>query len=297
MHIYLRMILLKWLSYLPFRLLYLISDILYVMIYYIIRYRLDIIKKNLSIVFPELTEKERAKVIRGFYKNFSDIIVESIKAISIRQEEFERRVTHTNLSVLEETKRKGESVVVLATHQCNWEWMSLAAFVRFPYPCYGVYKPLQNKRTNNLMLKVRTRFGGTLVTPEKIIRVIASRRDEVKLIGLIADQRPFIGNPKLWTKMFGRDTAFHTGTEQVPKIANTVVFVSRMIRQKRGYYDVELIKIHEPPYPRDKGIISIIDKYSKQTEAIIRERPSDWLWSHDRWKYSKDEERPLFKRS
>ena len=281
---------LKLFSYLPFRILYILSDFTYLLVYYIFKYRRKVIEKNIKIVFPDISEEEKLKIIKGFYKNFCDVLFETIKANTISSKDISRRVTYSNIEALDSAKSHGLSAVYLATHNCNWEYMLLSGTIRFPYQVYGIYKPLNNKNFDEFLLKVRSRFGGILVPSDNIIRNIATHKDEVRGIGLIGDQRPHIGNRnKLWVKMFGYDTAYHAGVEVVPRLEKAAVFMAKMVRKKRGYYHIEIVKLKEPPFSNEPNSTEIIEMYTRKLEQLIIENPSDWLWSHDRWKYTYEE--------
>ena len=284
------MFFIKLLSLAPFWVIYFVADILYLLNYHIIRYRREVIEKNLSIVFPDMSKAEKLKTIKGFYKNFGDVMLESVKAISISREEMIKRVTYSGIEKLVAAKNHGFSAVYLATHHCNWEWMLLSGTILFPYRVYGVYKPLQNKKFDKLLLDTRSKFGGILVPVDNIVRNIVTNKNEVRGIGLVADQRPHISNKKVWLKTCGHDTAYYTGTEFVPKLENAIVFMSKMVRKKRGYYHIDIIKLAEPPYSKDGNSTEILSKYVTELEKMIKENPSDWLWSHNRWKYSKAED-------
>jgi len=269
--------------------MYLVSDFLYFITCYILKYRYKVVARNIEIAFPDYSMKQRKMVIKGFYRNFSDVLVETIMAISMKKGEMVRRVTYSNIHKLEDCKNRGLSSVFLATHQCNWEWMLLSGTVQFPYHVIGVYKPLKNRTMDELMLRIRSRFGTEMVPANRIIRNIATHRSDVRGIGLIGDQRPRLGGKKLWYRMFGKDTAFHSGIEFVPKMENAAVFMARMVRTHRGHYHLDMIKLCEPPYDNNPDSTEIISKYVDELESVIQENPSDWLWSHNRWKYSKEE--------
>jgi len=278
------------LSYLPLRILYILSDITYLLVHYIFKYRREVIEKNIKIAFPEISDGEKSKIIKGFYKSFCDIIFETIKAISISPEEMSRRVTYSNIEALEEAKKRGLSAVYLATHNCNWEYMLLSGTIQFPYQVYGIYKPLNNKKFDDFLIKIRSRFGGIMVPSDKVMRNIVTHKDEVRGIGLIGDQRPHIGNKnKLWVKMFGHDTVYHSGLETIPRLEKAAVFMAKMVRKKRGYYHLDIVKLKEPPFSDDPNSTEIIELYTCMLEQLINENPSDWLWSHDRWKYTYEE--------
>jgi len=269
--------------------MYLVSDILYFITCYIIRYRHKVVTRNLEIAFPEIPKESRKKIMKGFYRNFSDVLVESLMAISMKKEEMVRRVTFSNIDQLEDCKSRGLSSVFLATHQCNWEWMLMSGTVQFPYHIIGVYKPLKNKSMDELMISTRSRFGTEMIQTNRIVRNIAMHRKDVRGIGLIGDQRPRLGGKKLWHDMFGKPTAFFPGIEAVPKMENSAVFMARMVRVRRGHYHLDMIKLCEPPYSKNPESTEIISKYVDELESVIQENPSDWLWSHNRWKYSKEE--------
>jgi len=271
--------------------MFMIADFLYFVTYYIIKYRRAVVEKNLEISFPNISKKDRKRIIKKFYKNFSDVLIESLMAISLSKEELKQRVSYSNKHLVEDCKTRGFSSVFLATHQCNWEWMHLTGTFQFSYQIVGIYKSLKSDSFGNLMLMVRSRFGGDMVSSDRIVRNIAKNKNEIRGIGLIGDQRPHIGEKKIWVKMFGHDTAFHTGVEFIPKMENAAVFIPHMTRKGRGRYHIDMIKLCEPPYNKERPT-EIIEKYASELESIIKKHPSDWLWSHDRWKYTKKEAEP-----
>jgi KDO2-lipid IV(A) lauroyltransferase len=281
------MFLLRLFGRLPLGLLYIISDIFFLINYYIIAYRKNIVSRNLRIAFPELTKKERLKLRRDFYRNLGDVMVETVKGLYISPEELVKRVTYEGLEIIEQATKDKQNVVLLTAHQANWEWSLQSANIQFPMGVDGIYKPLKNEGFDRLIYQVRTRFGGTLIPKDKVVRNIAEKRGEVRIIGVMGDQRPMIQTPKYWVNLFGVDTAFFPGSDQIPKMTNAITVFIKVVRVKRGYYRNQIIRIGKPPY--NKNDRSIIDKYVKTMEDMILEAPSNWLWSHNRWKYSKDE--------
>lgn len=284
------MFLIRLLARLPSGFLYLLGDFLYFVAFYVLKYRYEVVRKNLGIAFPEKTEQERKKIAKKFYRNFADVLVETLMALHITPEKLVEQVTFSNIDQLQDCKDRGLSMVALATHQCNWEWMLLSGTLQFPYDVVGVYKPLKSKDFDALMISIRSRMGTQMVSSEHIVRNIARHRDQVRCIGLIGDQRPTIWNKKTWSTMFGYPTAFHTGVEFVPRMENAAVFMASMVRKKRGHYHLEMIKLAEPPFDPE-NMTQIIDAYVEALEAMIKANPSDWLWSHDRWQYTPDESR------
>lgn len=281
------MFFIRLLGRLPLVLLYIISDVFYLVNYYIIAYRKNVVTRNLSIAFPEYTAKERLKIRRDFYRNLGDVMVETIKGLYIRPEELVKRVTFEGLEIIEQAIKENRNVVLLTAHQANWEWSLQSANIQFPMGVDGIYKPLRSKGFDKLIYQIRTRFGGSLIAKDKVVRNVVEKKGKVRIIGVMGDQRPMIQTPKYWLKMFDMDTAFFPGSDQVPKMTNATSVFVKVVRVKRGFYRNQIIKISDPPYPKNDR--SIIEKYVKTMEEMILEAPSNWLWSHNRWKYSKNE--------
>ncbi len=282
--------LLKLISKLPLGLLYLVADALYVMTYHVTGWRKDLAYGNLKNAFPEKDDRELRRIAKGVYRNFADVIVEAVKAMSITEAQLVKRVNITNPEILEEFAQKGQAVILMAAHQCNWEWLLLASRIKLAFPVDGVYKSLRNRSIDKFMLEMRSRFGGDPIPSKSIILEIMKRKDRVKGIAMVADQTPVKGEEKYWTQFMNQDTAFHVGIEKIAKITKFPVFFVRMKRIKRGYYEVSLTSIARPPYTNEG--YPILERYVRETENQVREHPFDWFWLYRKWKYKK----PLYAR-
>ncbi|MDN5203451.1 lysophospholipid acyltransferase family protein [Fulvivirgaceae bacterium BMA10] len=275
--------LLKLLSKVPLRLLYLLSDFIAFVAIHLVKYRKKVVLENLRKSFPEKKEDEISTIAVNFYKHLADVVVETIKAISISKEEITERVEIRNLEIVEHYASQNQSVLVLTTHQCNWEWMLLSGCVQFPCAVDAVYLPLNNKRMDEFMYKARSRFGGTPISAKKIIKeTIRRTRERTIAIGMLADQEPPAIKSRYWTTFLNQETAFVLGPQQLSGVAKMPVLFMGMERVKRGYYRVTIDKVAEPPY--EKGNHDILETYIKKTEVLINANPSNWLWSHRRWK-------------
>jgi len=277
--------LLKVLSYLPFPVLYILSDLLAFTANYIMRYRRDVVFANLRRSFPDWDDRKINQTARKFYRNLSDLIVETVKALTISQEELLKRVSFKNGEILEEYLSKKQSVIMIAIHQCNWEWMLLAGCLKFPFPVDAVYLPLNNLAVDVLMRNTRSRFGGNPIPASNALMGIMKRSKVVRAFGMLADQVPAKGSDKYWARFLNQDTAFQLGTEQLPKLMKYPVIFLSIVRTKRGFYEVTLDKVGEPPYPPEGH--AIMENYIEKAEKLVLDNPSDWLWSHRRWKYKK----------
>ncbi|MEQ8478420.1 lysophospholipid acyltransferase family protein [Fulvivirga sp.] len=279
------MIFVKLLSRLPTGMLYFIVDILFVLVYYGIGYRKKVVIKNLTNSFPDKSPEEIKRIAKAFYNRFGEYLAETIKSISISEKEIKNRVKFINVPVVEEYAAKGQSIILAGSHQFNWEWALLTGCLVLPFPVDAVYKKLKNEKYDQLMLKTRAKFGGQPIESKNIIRSLLKSKERLKAVAIMADQSPTGKSAKYWTTFMYQDTAFFTGPEQIAAAFDYPVFFYRMLRIKRGYYTVELIKLTEPPYQKESH--NILESYISQTEQLINEDPAGYLWSHKRWKLKK----------
>jgi len=199
------------------------------------------------------------------------------------------RVRFLNLELLDPYMEKQQSIVVMISHQFNWEWGLLIGSLQFPMAFDGVYKKLSNPTFNKLILDARSRFGAHMIEKESFQRELVKRRKIQRTIGLVADQLPrkHTDSDKYWTTFLNQETAFFVGGERVAKLLKIPVVFAKVYSTKRGYYDIELVELAKPPYEKEGH--EILESYAKATEALIREEPEGWLWSHKRWKYKREE--------
>lgn len=280
------MIFVKLLSKLPTGLLYFITDVIIVLVYHVVRYRKKVVINNLTNSFPDKSARDINKIAKEFYIRFGEYLAETIKSISISEKEMKERVKFTNVSDVEGYAAKGQSIILVGSHQFNWEWALLTGCLVLPFPVDAVYKKLSNKKFDELMLKTRGKFGGQPIESKIIIRSLIKSKERLKAIAIMADQSPTGKSAKYWTTFMNQDTAFFTGPEQIASAFDYPVFFYKMVRVKRGHYAVELIKLTEPPYQKESH--KILESYINQTEQLIKDDPAGYLWSHKRWKLKKE---------
>ena len=276
-------ILYSLLSSLPLNVLYVISSIISSIISTF--YRKDVVLENLHKSFPNESDKKIIKIKKRFYKNFCDIIFETIKLYSISKKELSSRVTFENIDVINNHVSNQERVVVLTSHQCNWEWLALAAEINLKTSLHFIYKKLSNPSFDEIMFKSRSRFGSVLIESKDAISKLKNNLDEINVLGLVADQSPNKRNRKVWLKMLNQETPFFESVEYISKFSNSVVYFASMKRKSRGFYSVKFDLISKPPYNKK---VYILPEYVNKIESLIERRPSEWLWSHKRWKLKKD---------
>jgi KDO2-lipid IV(A) lauroyltransferase len=273
------------LSKLPFAALYFLSDFAYYIIYYLVRYRRKVVTQNLSRAFPEKTEQEITAIAKKFYSSFCDIIIENVKFLTISATELERRFQITNHEVVDELYEQRRSAITTLGHMGNWEMAGLNASHTVGHHSLAIYKPLKNKHFDALARKMRARFGMELVAQNRMRHLLNTLDKEACLFHFITDQTPGGKAPSHWMTFMNQEAPIYLGTERVAKMTNLPVFYCHILRQKRGYYTLELKVVTDNPstcVPNE-----ITERHTQLLEANIREQPESWLWSHRRWKHRK----------
>lgn len=277
------MFFIRLLSRLPFPVLYLLSDFLFLISFYAVRYRRTLVQKNLRSAFPDKDAQSLHAIERAFYKNLCDYAIEMLKAVTISRDELTRRMVFRDVGVIAEFSAANQSVLTLASHQFNWEWLLVAASVNLPMPVDFVYQPVNSKFFNNLSLKIRSRFGAHPIKRDEVARELVRRRERVRIIATVSDQYPGYGRDKKYiTTFLNQETAFFMGTNSLAQLSQYPALYFKCKRLKRGYYESHPVIIALPPYPKDS--LAVIAGYVKEVEDVIREYPAGWLWSHNRWK-------------
>lgn len=272
-------------SLLPWFVIYLISDVFFVIIYHVLGYRKKVVFHNLNIAFPEKTAAEKEKIAQEFYSNLIDTFLEMIKLISISKEELNKRL-QCNYSVINQLHKTGQNVQLHGGHFFNWEFINLGLCVNIKYPLIGVYERLTNKAMNKIILKMRGKFGTILIhTYDFKTRFHDFTRNGYAL-GLAADQNPGKLKNAVWLPFFNKMTPFVNGPEKGAKLKNTAIVFGNFYKLKRGYYQCDLKLYTTEPTSLPEG--QITKDYRDFIENCIKERPANYLWSHRRWKWEFD---------
>lgn len=275
------MFILKLFSRLPLGVLYLFSDVLFVLGYYVFPYRKKLVRKHLKDSFLEKTKTERRVIERKFYRNLCDYAVETLKLLTISRDELNRRVHFTNPEFIIPYREKNLPIIGLASHQFNWEWLLVAG--NFHFTLDFVYQPVNNQLTDKLLLACRTRFNSYPIKRNDLARELVKRRNVWRMISIVSDQYPGQKKDKKYvTQFLNQETAFFQAPNQMASLTQYPVVFAAIKKVKRGYYEVTFTTIAEPPYVKDHE--GVIDAYVKVAEEVIRENPDGWLWTHKRWK-------------
>lgn len=248
-----------------------------------VRYRRSLVKKNLSTAFPEKSSKEISTIEKEFYRNLGDYAVETLKLLTIKKEELMQRVIFKNVEAFDGYVKKNQPVLILASHQFNWEWLLASGNFSLSAPIDFVYQPVENKIVDRFLLTCRTRFGAYAIKRNELAREIVKRRNIVRGVAIVSDQYPGQKRDKKHlTTFLHQETAFFYGTHQLVSLTQYPVIYAAMKKIKRGYYEVSFVPLTEPPYEKENNII--LERYVQAAEKVIREYPAGWLWSHNRWK-------------
>jgi Kdo2-lipid IVA lauroyltransferase/acyltransferase len=283
------MFFLRLLSQLPFSVLYLFSDFLFVMSYYVVGYRTKIVRKNLLNSFPQKTDKELKQIEKQFYKDLCDYGVETLKLLTISKEELMKRMVYKNPEIIQPFADRCESIILLTSHQFNWEWLLVSGCVYLPFHVDFIYQKQRSELFDSFSLMGRTRFGAHPVERNQVAREAIKRKNILRGVAIMADQFPGHENDKkYWTTFLHQETAFFLGLSQLAHITQYPAVFFGVKKIKRGHYEAEGTVVSFPPYEKDSQ--QIVEDYVKATEKIIHQYPSGWLWSHNRWKRKKGEE-------
>ena len=276
---------LVWLLHLlPDWFLFRISDCLYFLMYHVAGYRKKVVADNIQKAFPEYDKAKIRSIIRKFYHHFSDIILESGICHFYSESKALKRITYRNPELLNELYATGKLVMAVTGHYGNWEYLNTLSLAS-EYPVEAIYKPLHIKPIDRMIKRNRTRFGVMVSPMEKITRNLIlhhKEKDPVMTI-FLADQRPLMKNIQYWTKFMGLDTPLYLGTEKLARKLDAAVVFLKILKVKRGRYEVEIELICKDP--NDLAPFEITNRHVQILENLIREQPEYWLWSHRRWKH------------
>lgn len=256
--------------------------------YYVIGYRKKVVKSNLLLVFPEKSAQERREIAKGFYKHLCDIIVETVKNLTISEKEITKRFHFENLEVLDSLYAKDKSVLLMCGHYASWEWAGILT-KQMPYEGYGVYKKLDNPYFDRLVKKIRGRYGGDIVTNKRIVSELFRRNKEgIKTLTLIlSDQTPKMGAFKQRDSFMDINVPVFTGPEELAKRLDFACVYLKVQKIKRGYYSASFVILAENA--TEFNDFQITRKFLDEIELQISHAPQYYLWSHKRWKFRETE--------
>ena len=276
-----------WLvSMLPFPLLYLFSDAVYVVVYHGIGYRKKIVRDNLALALPHLSDQERLVIEKKFFHHLCDIFMEMAKTITISEKEIEKRYVLKNLDLYLDMEKKNKSIALVCAHYASYEW-AVSMNRHTTFEGYGIYKKLANPHFDKLVKDIRNRFKATLITTRETIPTIKKNAISGHLgtYGFASDQSPQLSATYHWHRFMGIEVPVHTGAEMLAKRFDMNVIFLKTKKVKRGYYEAtfEVLSLDAKSVPN----YDITDDFLSRVEKQIHEAPEFYLWTHKRWKHRK----------
>lgn len=270
------------LSRLPLSVLYWIGGAAYLVLYKLLGVRKQVVLENLANSFPQWGAAEVAKTAGEFYRNYTDVLMEMVKSITMSKEEILHRVRIGNPELIENELERGQPVLLTVAHQCNIEWLLLGLCCRLGYPTEAIYRPIGDPTVERIATEAYTRFGGTLMDDRSVVREIMQRRNEPRIVAIASDQAPNINDEKIWVRFLNQDTAFFLAPDTIARFVSYPVYFAAITRTARGYYEVTFNMIARPPYMNEEKTVA--KAYIEAVEKQILSSPEDWLWMHRRWK-------------
>lgn len=273
---------LKGIASLPLGCLYVFSDLIYVIIYYLVGYRRKVVRQNLAEAFPKKSSKERLDIEKEYYRHMCDIIVETVKLLNIPEDEMSRRIEIRGADQIRETIDKGKSAALYLGHYGNWEWAQQIS-IEFPENIFkaSIYRPLNSNLWNDIYREIRSRWNVHIIPRKQAAKALLTKGNQPWICGFIADHRPVGGHNDNHILFLHHDTKFIYGPEKIGDRVGANFFFLEMEKVRRGYYRITfhpLQPVGNEPHPVTRA-------FWHRFEQIIRDHPAYWLWSHRRWKF------------
>jgi Kdo2-lipid IVA lauroyltransferase/acyltransferase len=271
---------------LPLRVLYILSDFIFLLIYYFPTYRKNVVSTNLKNAFPEKSAEELKEIEKKFYRHLADLFIETFKLTHMSVKEQKRRFTYSNLEIIDKLREEKRDIVAVLGHYNNWEWSTMLPYY-FNYKTIIIYKPLQNKYFDRFIYNLRSKDGIVLTPMSLIIReLVNSKKNNINTLSVfLTDQTPVKSEIQYWTTFLNQDTPVYIGVEKVATKYDMAIVFFHIQKIKRGHYNlnIELLFDHTTGLPQHM----VTDTHVRRLEETIKEKPEFWLWSHRRWKHKK----------
>ena len=268
----------------PFKILYIMSEVTLFFVYRIFNYRIETVQKNLKNSFPKHSLTDLTRIEKKFYRNFCDILLENLLLYSISEKELQKRMKLLNPEIFDSLYNKNKGAILIGAHYNNWEWMALSLALYAKQDVYTVYKPLNNKTINDIMLKARERFGANIVPMESFAKTVLKNKNRSTINLMLADQSPHKSKVDYYCTFLNQDTPVYLGPEKLLNAAKLEFLFVEVHRIKRGFYEMKIVPLNDKS-KEEKGSKTLL--HVNHLEKIINDQPENWLWSHKRWKNSR----------
>lgn len=280
--------LLGLLARLPERVLYALSGLLAFLLFRVVRYRRKTVRQNLERVFRDMPAVQRGQLEKEFYRYLADVVIEILLMSRLSREALAGRVEIVGMEHLRACSEKGQSAILLSAHQGNWEWMLAAVASASPRALDALYRPLHNPAMDDFFMRIRTQFGAHMIPAEKAARVILKLRRETRFFGILGDQNPRRKDEKYWATFMGVETPVVIGPERIARLTGYPLFYVATEKLQRGRYRCVIAPLLEGSYG-DLPDGEISQRYMAAVEDHVRRQPACWMWSHQRWRYRRQD--------
>lgn len=276
--------LLRMMASLPLFLTHRISDASAWVLEFLVQYRRDVITQNLAQAFPQRSRREVRALRSAFYRNFTDIIVETVKSLGLSARQFQKHYYLENPEIFRQLHEQGRGVIMVMGHQNNFEWTAMGIPLLVPQTCFAVYHPLKNPVMNRLVVRIRERFGLKLFPMKNTYPFMLNNPERAPLYVFMADQSPRRDKIRYWAQFLGRSTPVHLGVENLARECDLAVVFLEVYREKRGHYRAKgkLLQEHTRNLPQ----YQVTEDHVGALQKMIYQDPANWLWSHKRWKHA-----------
>ena len=268
----------------PYKLLYILSEVMLFIVYRIFRYRIDTVQKNLKNSFPKHSLIDLKKIEKKFYRNFCDVLLENLLLYTISEKELKKRMKLLDPEIFDTLYNKDKGAILIGAHYNNWEWMALSLGVYAKQDVFSVYKPLNNKTINALMMKARERFGANTVPMASFAKTVLKNKNRATINLMLTDQSPHKSKVDYYCTFLNQDTPVYLGPEKLVNTANLELLFIEVHRVKRGFYEMKIVTLKDKS-KEEKESKTLL--HVNHLEKIINDQPENWLWSHKRWKNSR----------
>lgn len=279
------------LAWLPLSVLFVFSNLAYLVIYHLWRYRLKVVRKNLRNAFPDYSDNELLAIERQFYHHFCDLMAEELKLLNMSDKERERRIVIKGVELIEQAAAEGRPAFVYGGHIGNWEWTpDISSRVKPPLTKAAVYETQRNTFSDDgiKQLRERTYPGVFLFSQKKAARALLNLKETYGSfqLWLISDQCPPHHRIVHWATFLNQDTPYISGGEAIGRKLNAKFLMAHVTKPRRGYYEVNVRNIQPTPeeFANQDGYPYSL-AFMRMLEENIREQPEIYLWTHNRWKY------------
>lgn len=267
-----------WMSkFVPNFLLRWIEQLLYFLLNHALKYRKQVIQKNLKLVFPFLNSAQIADITHRQYRAIVRYTVEGLIGFEMKSESLLNKIKFENLEEFRQFHAIHPKIILLAAHYGNWEWYATVLPAVLQKNVIGFYKKINNPKIDKLIREKRGRLGLEMVPHHEAARRFAQPKFDSEIYLLIADQSPPKGSIAIQSDFLHVPTLFQVGPQKLSrKYAYPCVYLA-CTPLEEGYS----IRFHMIPTDADP-----LQSYVVLLQTQIETDPAYWLWSHKRWKHS-----------